>query len=171
MRILIYGFKPYGSYTENISEKLLARLSRREGLVKHVFDVRFDAAMFNTVLARVKPEYVLGLGQHPRAHKLRIERRARNQRIKPDRSLIPISRTGPSSVFASLSLPSSAQTTLTYNAGTYVCNYSMYMTARYCRRTGARFGFIHIPKDHDLKKLSAYLQTVLAWIEQQRIQD
>lgn len=161
MRLLVYGFKPYGGYQENISELLLARLPVYDGMVKKVFDVKFDAAMFNRTLARIKPDCVLGLGQHPRARKLRIERKAMNLSIEPDRSLVPISSTGPQSIYATLPLPETAQTTVTYNAGTYVCNYSMYLIGQYCGQHHKKFGFIHIPKDHDMKMLSAYMQTAI----------
>ncbi len=164
MRVLLYGFKPYGDYTENITEQVLSRISATDTLVKKVYEVRFDADMFNKTLSRLKPDRILGLGQHPRARKLRIERKARNLRKTPDQTLIPISATGPASMHATLQLPETALTTVTYDAGTYVCNYSMYLTGQYCRQSGAHFGFIHIPKDQDLTILSAYLKMAVARI-------
>lgn len=164
MRVLIYGFKPFGSHAENISEQLLLQVPATGTLVKKVFDVRFDAEMFNKVLTKVKPDRILGLGLHPRARKLRIERKAINLRKNEDKTTMPISLTGPVSIYATLHLPETSLTTVTYNAGTYVCNYSMYLMGQYCAQTGAQFGFIHIPKDYDLKKLSAWLKTTLARI-------
>lgn len=165
MRILVYGFKPYGPYTENITERLIARLPARSRTVKKVFEVRFDAAMFESELARTKPDIVIGLGQHPRARKLRIERKAHNRRKQPGGDLLPIVRNGPKSYFATLELPHTAATTVTYDAGTYVCNFSMSVMARYCARTGARFGFIHVPKDYPVARLVRYIETALKKIQ------
>ena len=164
MRVLIYGFKPFGSYTENISEQLVLQIPLSSTLIKKVFDVRFDAEMFIKALTKVKPDRILGLGLHPRARKLRIERKAINLRKNEDKTTMPISLTGPVSIYTTLHLPESSLTTVTYDAGTYVCNYSMYLMGQYCEQTDAQFGFVHIPKEYDLKKLSAWLKTTLARI-------
>lgn len=161
MRILVYGFKPYGHYTENVTERLIGRLPARRGIVKNVFDVRFDAAMFEQVLASTSPDVIIGLGQHPRARKLRIERKAQNRRGERGNALMPIQRDGPKTYFATLEFPQTAATTVTYDAGVYVCNFSMYVMARYCARTGARFGFIHVPKDYSVDKLVKYIERVI----------
>ena len=66
MRIFVYGFKPYADYTSNITEQVLARIDETQMLKKRVFDVRFDAAMFNETLARIRPDRIIGLGHfHP----------------------------------------------------------------------------------------------------------
>ena len=161
MRVLLYGFKPYGDYTENISEQILSRIAETDTVIKKVYDVRFDADMFGKTMAKIRPDRILGLGQHPRARKLRIERKAKNLRKSEGQTLVPISESGPSCRYATLELPQTALTTVTYDAGTYVCNYSMYLTGQYCGQSGARFGFVHIPKDQDLVTLSAWLKRVL----------
>lgn len=161
MRVLLYGFKPYAHYTENISELVLSHIAETDTIVKRVFDVRFDADMFMRTLLRVKPDRILGLGQHPRARKLRLERKANNLMKQADHSLVPITAAGPASLALTLPLPQTALTTVTYDAGTYVCNYSMYLVARYCQQTGAHSGFIHVPKAIELKLVTAYVRTAL----------
>jgi len=163
MRLLVYGFKPYAHYTENITERVLSRIAETDTVVKKVFDVRFDAEMINRTLLRVKPDWVLGLGQHPRARKLRLERKAINLMKQADQKLVPIAASGPASLVLTLRLPQTALTTVTYDAGTYVCNYSMYLVARYCQQSGAHSGFIHVPKAIDLKLVTAYVQTAMQY--------
>jgi pyrrolidone-carboxylate peptidase len=161
MRILIYGFKPYGPYTNNISEQAVNVLSDRPNLEKKVFPVKFDYQMFYQIFLKLKPEIIIGLGQHPRARKLRIERKARNM-MKTDKSRItPINKRSPEFRFANLTLPESELTTKTYNAGTYVCNFSMYVMADYCELTNARFGFIHIPLNMKVIDVKRYINNTL----------
>jgi len=158
MRILVYGFKPYADYRLNITEQVLARIQETRTLKKRVFDVRFDAGMFNETLARIRPDRIIGLGQHPRARKLRIERKAKNRQKSAGKAPVPIIAGGPHDCYATLKLSQNELTTVTYDAGTYVCNYSMYLMAQYCRQTGAQAGFIHVPVDYDVPRLYKYLQ-------------
>ncbi len=144
-RVLIYGFGPYMSFRENVTEKTIRTLPRMAGVRTRVFDVRFDRAMFERALARAKPDIVIGLGQHPRARKLRLERRA-HPRGDP--------RTGRR---VTLDLPHTADTTVTYDAGDYVCNFSMWIAGGWCGKNGARFAFIHVPGGYPPRRLARYL--------------
>ncbi len=164
MRILVYGFKPYADYSSNITEQVLARIDETQTLKKRVFDVRFDAAMFNETLARLRPDRIIGLGQHPRARKLRIERKAKNLKKSAGKAPAPIITDGPSECYTTLKLPQNDLTTVTYNAGTYVCNYSMYLMAQYCHQTGAQSGFVHVPVGYDLRTLRQYLHQAVQQI-------
>ena len=157
MRIFIYGFKPYADYSSNITEQVLARIDETQTLKKRVFDVRFDAVMFNETVACIKPDRIIGLGQHPRARKLRIERKAKNLQKSAGKAPVPIIAGGPRDCYATLTLPQNELTTVTYDAGTYVCNYSMYLMAQYCHQTGSQSGFVHVPVDYDLRTLRQYL--------------
>jgi pyrrolidone-carboxylate peptidase len=169
MQILVYGFKPYADYSSNITEQVLARVDETAWLKKRVFEVRFDAAMFNDTLTQIRPDRIIGLGQHPRARKLRIERKAKNLRKSRGDKPVPILPGGPRDCSATLALPQNKLTTVTYDAGSYVCNYSMYLMARYCRETGAQYGFIHVPVNYDLRQLHQYLQLTFRQIQQNRI--
>jgi pyrrolidone-carboxylate peptidase len=161
MRILIYGFKPYASYKTNITSDIVKSVIDHDVITKKIFDVKFDAEMFNQTLLQVKPDVIIGLGQHPRARKLRIERKAKNLQRKEDGSFEPIDKDGPSARFANLTLLATELTTTTYDAGTYVCNYSMYLMGKYSDKSGARFGFVHVPKDSKISAVNRYLAQVI----------
>ena len=95
------------------------------------------------------PDVIVGLGQHPRARKLRIERRTH----KRDHSA--------QVRFVNLSLPHTSETTVTYDAGNYVCNYSMWVSTAWCVQNDARCGFLHVPKDYCIKKVEKYISRVI----------
>jgi pyrrolidone-carboxylate peptidase len=157
-RILVYAFGPYEEFADNVSEAVIARLRPRLGLATEVFAVRFDRAMFLRTLQRHRPDIVIGLGQHRTGRKLRLERKAVNRfghRGGPWRQISP---SGPPACFADLRLPETAATRVTCDAGTYVCNFSMYLTLEYCRRRGCRFAFVHIPRHGDIRAVAAYLR-------------
>jgi pyrrolidone-carboxylate peptidase len=80
MRILIYGFGPYGQFRDNVTEKIVRALPKRCGLKKIVFPVRFHKGQFTSVIKDFRPDVVLGLGQCSRGSLLRHERRAVNRR-------------------------------------------------------------------------------------------
>ena len=142
--ILVYGFGPYQTFRENVSERSVLSLTRSLRVHRKVFDVKFDRAMFERTLERLKPEVVIGMGQHPRARKLRLERRAR--------------RTGCAPRAVSLDLPRTADTTVTYDAGRYVCNYSMWVVQGWCAKHGARFAFMHVPMNYAPARVARYLR-------------
>ena len=144
--VLIYGFGPYQSFRTNVTERTLRSMQAPRGTVLHVFDVRFDRAMFERVFERVRPAAVIGLGQHPRARRLRLERRA-HPRGNPAKAR-----------YVTLDLPRTDDTTVTYDAGDYVCNFSMWVGTDWCARHGARYAFVHVPKDYAPAKLEAYLR-------------
>lgn len=145
--VLVYGFGPYMSFADNVTEKTIRALPRRVRAHLMVFDVKFDRDMFERALERLRPDIIIGMGQHPRARKLRLERIARRGGIR---------RT------MSLRLPRTAQTTVTYDAGDYVCNFSMWVVQAWCERHGARCAFIHVPMDYPPARLAAYLETCLS---------
>ncbi len=144
--ILVYGFGPYLSFRDNVTERTLRAMKAPRGVVLHVFDVKFDSSMFERVFERVRPSAIIGLGQHPRARKLRLERRA-HARGNPSRGR-----------FVTLDLPRTRDTTVTRDAGNYVCNFSMWVGTDWCARHGARYAFVHVPKDYAPAKLEAYLR-------------
>ena len=84
-RILIYGFGPYKHYTSNVTEAALRDMKLPGNAFKKIFEVRFDRHMFETIFETVQPDVILGLGQHPRARKLRIERRT-HKRGRPSQT-------------------------------------------------------------------------------------
>lgn len=168
MRLLIYGFGPYKQFKNNITEKILRTLPARKGVKKVIFPVRFQKRQFIEALKKHKPEVILGLGQTSRNRRIKIERRAVNRRRKDkgDRAR-PIRAGGRKWLGANLRMNGGRQAKISYDAGDYVCNYSMYVILDYLKRRAlpARFGFIHIPHRFDPAKAGRYLLRTLGEIE------
>lgn len=158
---LIYGFGPYDGFEENLSEAVVSALKVRRGLITKVFDTRFDRSMLLRPLKDYSPKVIIGLGQHPRARKLRLERKAVNRWAKRDGVLKPILGSGPDSYYANFKLPHTRHTTRTYDAGTYVCNFSMYVYLDYCKNTETKFAYIHIPRSFAVSRVVRYLENAL----------
>ena len=122
--------------------------------------------MFQREFDSTRPEFIIGLGQHSRARKIRIERRAQNLmrrgRRPPDRQ---IERIQTQSVTANLRLPVCAGTTLAYDAGTYVCNYSMWQMHSWCQHHSAYWAFLHIPQHANVLEVVEYLKKVCDMIK------
>jgi len=158
---LVYGFEPFGGYAENVTESVIRSLAHRRDIATEVFAVRFDRRMFADALDRWSPQTIIGLGQHGRARKLRLERRAVNLWAERGRSPVSIAEGAPRYRYASFGLPKTSETVVTYDAGTYVCNFSMYLMAEHCETSGARFAFIHVPRNYNPEKAVKYVSMAL----------
>jgi pyroglutamyl-peptidase len=167
MRILVYGFGPYRQFQTNITQRIVRKLPSSRNLKKIVFPVRFDKEQFTDAVKKYRPDFVLGLGQCPGGRLLRIERHAinrrRNDRGGKGKAIV---RGGPKTLATTLrmeKLPFGRQMKISRSAGDYVCNFSMYVMLDYLRRyrPEARFGFIHIPYDYDLKRATRVVAMTL----------
>lgn len=170
MRLLIYGFGPYDKFQQNITENILVRLPKRRTLRKMVFPVRFHKNQFINAIKYYKPDVVLGLGQCSRGRLLRIETRAVNKRRKDKReSSKPILVGGARRLFTDLNLNTGREARSSKDAGSYVCNYSMYVMLDYLkrRRLDVPFGFIHIPHRYDPRKAVEVLVKLIDEMEDQ----
>lgn len=169
MRILVFGFTKYGPFDRNITEEIVKDLKRSRSISTKIFGIRFSKSMFEEALRTSKPDYVIGLGQHPRARKLRIEKIARNlRRTAPHLPQRRIQRGREKIRRVSLQLPASGLTTITYRAGTYLCNYSMWVVEGWCRLHGAKFAFLHVPRRANRKEILAYLRSLIADLKRTR---
>jgi hypothetical protein len=140
MRLLIYGFGPYRHFQDNVTEKILRRLPRRSGLKKIVFPVKFHKGQFIHAIKEHKPDVVLGLGQCSGGQWLRIETQAVNKRRhRREEKARPIIPGGPPRLRTNFKLNLGRQGKSSNNAGDYVCNYSMYVSAVSCPRVLASF--------------------------------
>jgi len=163
MRLFIYGFAPYKQFKDNITEKILRRLPARNGVEKVIFPVRFQKRQFVAALKKHKPDVILGLGQSSKSRGLKIERRAVNRRREAQREKSRSIHPGGSKwLKTNLRLNGRRQAKTSYDAGDYVCNYSMYVILDHLKRhrLPTRFGFIHIPHDYN----PARAQRFLLWI-------
>jgi pyrrolidone-carboxylate peptidase len=159
MKILVYGFGVYGNFADNITEKIIRSLPKLEDVDTKVFDVRFDRAMFETEFRRVKPDLIIGMGQHPRARKIRVERKAHDRRSEDGISGQPIDGTGDRMM--SLMLPAHILATPAYDAGEYVCNFSMFTAESYAQQSGVKAAFLHIPRQLKVEVGVRYLTQLL----------
>jgi pyrrolidone-carboxylate peptidase len=93
------------------------------------------------------------LGQHPRGNKIRIERKAVNLKktSRKDKPQI-IYKNRPKYQFLNLKLKKDKDSWISYDASTYVCNFSMYLISYYGHKKNIKFAFIHIPYNYKLKK-------------------
>lgn len=168
MRLLIYGFGPYKQFKENITARVLKKLPEKKGVKKVIFPVRFQQRQFIEALKKHKPEVILGLGQTSRSKRIKIERRAVNQRRenKNERAR-PICPGGARWLSTTLRPTGGSQARQSNNAGDYVCNYSMYVILDYLKRRGllARFGFVHIPHDYNLASAQRFFLKVVREIQ------
>lgn len=162
MKVLLYGFKPYLKWNENITSKIIDGIEDRKGLKKRVFDVEFAREQFIDEIKKFEPDIVIGMGQHPRARKIRIERRTVNLKSssKEERPT-PISKSGPPHFHTSLKLKKGAGSTVTYDAGKYVCNYSMYVISEYLVERNSGFAFLHVPMNLDVGTGIDFIENVL----------
>jgi pyrrolidone-carboxylate peptidase len=162
-RILVYGFGPYRTFSDNITARIVARLPRQAGLTKRVFSVGFSRRQFVDALMRSTPEIVLGLGQSSR-RRIEIESRGINHRradkSAPRKAIFPNES---KQLRTTLKIKPGRAARISRNAGDYVCNYSIYILLREIkkRRLDTQFGFIHIPHHYDEAKAFRFVREVL----------
>lgn len=166
MKILLYGSGPYRQYKDNISEKIVKLIKQRKGLVKKIFPVKFDKQQFINQIKKTKPDVIIGLGQCSKCRKIKIERRAQNfKRNNKDEKQKVILKGGPKYLYTSLKLKKDNNSRISYDAGDYVCNFSMYIILNYVKDKNIRFGYIHIPRNYDLNKAAIFVENKIKEIK------
>lgn len=158
MKLLIYGFEPYGKNTRNISQLVLNNLRKRQSINKIVLPVVFKSSELLNAVKELKPTVILGLGQYPRGHKIRIERLAKNQRKIKNQSKSIISKSNPSKVLVTLKLKADSNSWVSYDARSYVCNFSMYILLTDKLTKNIPFAFLHIPKKMDVATATQFVE-------------
>jgi pyrrolidone-carboxylate peptidase len=162
MKLLVYGFEPYGKYRKNISQEVIQQLKKREGQIStYIFPVRFDQQQFRQVIEQLKPDAILGLGQYSKGSKIRIEQKGRNLMGSKQDIKRKIDSTGPDVINTSLPLPQDQHLEVSDNAGIFVCNFSIYVVGRMAEAMGIPFGFLHLPKDFSKDQAVAIVEGVV----------
>lgn len=115
--------------------------------------------MFTDKIKNTSPDLVIGLGQYPRGHKIRIERRALNLwKVRKQDRPQTILKNRPAKLKVNLKLKKDNNSWLSYNGGQYVCNFSMYVILNFLRdNKKTKYGFIHIPKNYDVTKATKFV--------------
>ncbi len=164
-RLLITGFEPFGGERVNPAWEAVSRLPERIGgyrldklRVPTVFGAAGEAVL--DAAARIRPEAVICVGQAggragvtPEliAVNLRDARIPDNAGNQPKDT--PVVPGGPDGLFATLPVRAMAArieaaglpASVSYSAGTFVCNDLMYTVLHHFAGTGVRAGFIHVP--------------------------
>jgi len=163
MKILIYGFRPFGKNKRNIAAEIIKTLPKRPGLYKKVFPVEFKRSMFLDTVNTIKPDVIIGLGQCSRGDKIRIERKAVNlyneRKGGQDKKII---KGNSKYLLANIKIKPDSNSYVSYDAGKYVCNYSMYLIADYAYQNKTKFAFIHIPAKYSKAKAVNFIKNLLA---------
>jgi pyroglutamyl-peptidase len=196
--VLITGFDGFPRARFNPTGRLVAKLARirrpafaRARIVTHVFPTHYAAVDRDLpeLIRRHRPDVILMLGLAPRSNHLRIEMRGRNALsvLAPDaqgftprhraiRPNAPPERwAGPSlarllAAVRGFGMP----TSLSHDAGSYVCNYLYWRALEYAEGTSKPplVQFVHVPQIRNglrprsadcasLAKLAAALQSLL----------
>jgi len=167
MKILVTGFTPFGGEKINPSWEAVKRLPDRIGgaeLVKREIPTEFDAsgAALRELLAELRPDAVLCVGQYGGANCIRVERVAvnlRDARIADNAGRQPADEPvvlgGPDAYFATVPTrgivdalrEKNIPAQLSYSAGTFVCNNLLYCALHESAQSypTLRCGFIHVP--------------------------
>ena len=162
---LVYGFGPYADYSHNITVDIIKQVQRLKLAPTVIFETRFSRKMFETVLQTQRPRLVIGLGQDSRAKKIRIERKAINWRKSPQAKGRPISKCGAQFQYVPLKVASVPGTTITYDAGDYVCNYSMYLMCDYCQNSDNKFAFLHMPLSVNVLQATSLIGDIIETVD------
>ena len=167
MIILVTGFDPFGKDTVNPSWEAVSRLPD-EINGNRVIKMQLPTVIGRCVdlvaeaIERYHPDYVISVGQAAGRRGITVEKIAvnfndfriadnggnqiRNQLIEDD---------GPAGYYTALPAEKivekitaeGLQASLSYHAGTFVCNHLMYGVRHYCQKNGlaVKSGFIHVP--------------------------
>ena len=164
-RILLTAFQPFGVWPENASQLCLAQLLPLLGpdmaATTRIYPVVFDAAR-PLLEADLRQGYDLAihLGQVQNSARIRLEAVGLNVGVSPgsaEADAFRLDDTGPAAYQSSLPLAQWAERLrsenmpayVSYHAGTYLCNATLYWAHHYIRQHGlsTQVCFVHVPLD------------------------
>lgn len=167
MVVLVTGFKPWGSHSLNPSGQIASRLDDAEIRGEKVVGVELKVSYrevrekLPALILSLKPSVALHLGLAPETPSIRVERVAVNiidagpDADKAEKRDEPVVEGAPAAYFATLPTRTIVEelrragipTTLSYTAGTYLCNYAMYLSLHTVaeNKLPTLAGFLHIP--------------------------
>lgn len=161
MKILVTAFEPFGGEVDNPTIEVVKALEQMGSVDTVILPVTFNC--FNEVVKLVEEndyDYILHLGQAGGRNKITFEQiginlmeatMADNNGFRPKGQ--PIIKEGEDGIFTTLPISPLVSTlqqkkfpvSISYTAGTYVCNYIMYSSLNYFKGTNTKVGFIHVP--------------------------
>ncbi len=166
--LLMTCFEPFAGRSTNTSMRLLGPMlvSPPSGVATRVLPVDFKALrrIVPRLVRTLRPKRWLLLGEHASTERMRCERVAINTldgTVADNNGRLPSGkavRGGPAAYFATLDparlvthfeqhgIPAS----LSDDAGTYACNFALYLALHHGRRHGTpvEVGFVHVPRSY-----------------------
>jgi pyroglutamyl-peptidase len=172
MTVVVQGFGPFGTRTENPSHQLVRALTqRRPEIVGEVIDtsLRAASATVPALVDRHRPDLWIGVGLAAGRSALGVEAVAVNladwsseaadvDGVSSPRR--PVADGGPDAYLTTLPVAeilagwraAAIPGFLSLSAGSYLCNYSFYLASHAAAQRGlsCRVGFIHVPLTPEL---------------------
>lgn len=165
--MLLTGFGPFDIFPTNPSGALAEALSKEFGCRWEILPVVFGSSsgLLLEILDEYLPDLVISFGLNGGISHIALEQIALNIRYSeiPDnegKMFDPSSivEGGPLAYRSRLPLDrillrmraSGIPSRMSFSAGTYICNEVFYTLMEYCRETGAKGGFIHVPMASDM---------------------
>lgn len=162
MKIVVTAFSPFGGYEENSSLEVLKRIDSTN-IQKEILEVSYSkvASKLLTILEKEKPDYLLLLGQAANRSSVTLEKVAinyintptkdndgvfyLNQKIDDNEQDAYFTNFEINEIINDLS--SEYPVTMSYTAGTYVCNYSFFTALKFVKNLHlkTKVEFIHFP--------------------------
>ena len=163
-RVLLTGFEPFYKASSNPTQEIVQMIEGEKlpNVMTAVFPVEFGMAglIACKLIDELKPDVVIALGQAEGRAGITPEKIAINldhARIPDNAGIMPsgteIIPGGPDGLFSTLpveeivsvlqqeNLPAS----VSYSAGTFVCNNVFYLIQSHCKDKNIKSGFVHIP--------------------------
>jgi pyrrolidone-carboxylate peptidase len=140
----------------NISEKVLGRLPYR----KHILSPPYDAKDLIETIRKERPTIVIGIGQSRAGHLVRVERIARDVLVRHHKTIVKKRK----ELAATLHLKHVPGTRVSYNAGTYYCNFVLFELLKTFSKS-PKIAFLHIPKTLEVHRAEQIVRRVLRSIQ------
>jgi len=172
MKVLISGFEPFDGMQFNPSQALMSSLKSEEfsfELETIVLPVSFNSCfeILKLKMNEFKPDIIIGTGLASSRREITIERIAINTieaRIADNDGNQPVQNyileESSDGLFSQLpihamvlnGLKDNLPVAISNTAGTYVCNYLMYMIVNYAKNYNLKGGFIYLPPSKEINQ-------------------
>jgi len=168
-KLLIYGFKPYKHIITNASEEIIKKLDES---YKVILPLKFDDSLIINKIEKIKPDVIIGLSSSREGRLLRLERKAKNIiKLKKSKTKKLIDKNGPEKYYVNLKIKKIKGTRISYNAGTYTCNYMMYSVINHIKKNklDIKYAYIHIPRNFKTNKALKIIQKLIKNIKKEHL--
>lgn len=188
--MLITAFEPYNNRKINVSAEILKTIQQETN-----YNTLLTPVIYNTaaqlilskykVIKPKKPKYVIMLGESKKVKDITLELKAHNldnSPIKDNAGALhikaPINNRGPKQIttkidnhkIQKLLEKEGYKVVLSNNAGSFVCNNTLYNVGKGLKNTKTNFGFIHIPANtKKIKQNTEIILKILEWINNELI--